>query len=360
MKKVVALYPYNEEMFSYIKHFSKLQSEYTDIIPFSPSGFGVIGKDAAYILNRENIGIKIVDIADIDCKSWDVLLLLQTSKTAGLISTHEIAKIALESGKKVYYFLNDTTDIDSEILALKNAYPNNLFYYGIRLSKTEGRFYYSARFRKVRTPVILIGGLLGESDSSEVLLALTNKMRNDGMRPMVIGKNSICEFFGFHSLNYIFEQTEKLEVEKIMEINSYVYTHEKNELPDVILIEAPDAVMRFDDIVSNGFGIRTYMLCQAVQPDYFICCVPVDLAISDFIENISVDFSHRLGIPINAVHVSNIAFDLSMLDMQEVSYVRVNKEYVKDHINEEKEHSKIFLFESDSNGIENIYEHLTI
>ena len=51
------------------------------------------------------------------------------------------------------------------------------------------------------------------------------------------------------------------------------------------------------------------MLCQAAPPDYLLCCVPCDLAVGNFLEMLSDDFSHRLGAAISRVCVSNFIVD---------------------------------------------------
>ncbi len=107
-------------------------------------------------------------------------------------------------------------------------------------------------------------------------------------------------------------------------------TSSKKNQPDLILVESTDAVMRFNDITPNGFGIQTYMLTQAFQPDYLICCVPFELAVPEMIEALSRDFEVRLGTPIHAVQVSNIVVDSAEnLQSHLMSYAYVPTAYSK-------------------------------
>ncbi len=67
------------------------------------------------------------------------------------------------------------------------------------------------------------------------------------------------------------------EAEKIERINVLLKDLETREQPSIILLEAPDAVMKYNNYLTNGFGIRTYMLAQAAEPDAFLCCIPSEL-----------------------------------------------------------------------------------
>lgn len=72
-----------------------------------------------------------------------------------------------------------------------------------------------------------------------------------------------------------------------MQLNQFIRSIVNIESPQLILAEAPDAIIKYNDVVPNGFGIRTFMLCQAILPDYFIASVTCDLAVNDFLESVS-------------------------------------------------------------------------
>ena len=124
-------------------------------------------------------------------------------------------------------------------------------------------------------------------------------------------------------------------------------------------MEVPDPVMRYNNIAPNGFGIRTYMLCQAAPPDYLLCCVPCDLAVGNFLEMLSDDFSHRLGAAISGVCVSNFIVDsANLLQTREVSYGRTGMEMVYRQIEREGPHSKIPMFYAAEEEMERLLSHL--
>ena len=158
---------------------------------------------------------------------------------------------------------------------------------------------------------------------------------------------------GYKSINSIIDNNENSEAEKINELNRLLNTVQHIEMPNVILIEAPDAFMRFNDIAPNGYGVQTYLLCQAASPDYIICCVPCDLADRRFLSIISKDMSFRLGSVLNSVHISNVIVDSAdVLQTHKISYVHVSMGEVDKRINDEMVNSEIPMFDVISNGAE--------
>jgi peptide maturation system protein (TIGR04066 family) len=210
---------------------------------------------------------------------------------------------------------------------------------------------------KITTPVILVGGLVECPDILNVLLCLSIKFNNIGLHPAVVTKQPIGKLFGFHNINHIFRSPYHTESFKIREINRYLAAIEHFECPDIFIVEAPDAIIRYSDLDPNGFGILTYMLAQAIRPDMFVCCVPVQLAVGEFIESLSRDFRIRLGTPIHAVQVSNIVMDSADISQsKKLSYVYVDQNRVQDQIKKEGSCSQIPLFDMDSGDEEKMLQ----
>ena len=200
-------------------------------------------------------------------------------------------------------------------------------------------------------------GLTGAEDTYEVLLSLAECLEKQGIKTSVISKYCHIKMLGnqYHSLNHIIGFKSFTEAEKIMALNFDVRSLEKSEMPALILMEAPDTVFRYNNIAPHGFGIQTYMLCQAVMPDYLICCVPCDLANEKVIAEINNDLSTRLGRDIDAVHVSNIIIDSAdILQTKEISHVHVDISKVQEQINKQKNSSTIPLFDAITDGVDAI------
>lgn len=361
MKTPAALYPFCSQLLPVVKFFEDFQDKYALKKLYSPSGFGLNGRDAAYSRNHPQIGITVADRFNPGDQEWDVLILIRTTGIEKIEDTKlvEIAEYTLQSGKSVHFFDDSSADVPKKMWTLLEAYPDKVKLYTGSLQTIVKRSFSSEEYTAVDIPVVLVGGLVEEADTFEVLLRLAAQLRAEGFNATAIAKHPVGQLFGLHTLNRIYERNDLTEAQKILELNRMLKNVEISERPNILLIEAPDAVKRYNDIAPNGFGIRTYMLCQAVCPDYFICCVPCDLGVEGFLEAISRDFENRLSSPIHAVHVSNLVIDsMELLQSHRISYIHTPLETVREQIANEGLDLHIPLFDVVGNGADALCTHL--
>ncbi|MCL2052316.1 MAG: hypothetical protein FWG91_11420 [Lachnospiraceae bacterium] len=363
MKISIALYPYCAEMLPLVRHFEKMQEKYTITRLFSLPGLGLGGKDAAYALNHPHLGLLVQDKFEPYDPSWAVLFL--TRVPLKIIDNEWLAKITettLLAGKKVVYFDNCEENVPRELLRLTDLYPDGIVIITEDKQSTEAGSN-AGKYGLLKTAVILVGGLVAANDTYEVLLAMASCLRKQGLRPAVISKHCHIKMLGkeYHCFNHIMARHGITEAEKIELLNSYIMDLEQAEIPDIILIEAPDSVMRYNNIAPHGFGIQSHMLCQATAPDYFVCCIPKGLAEGEFLTEISKNLFCRLGSYINAVHVSNVVVDSAeVLQTKKVSYVHTNLSEVQEQIAKQRKDSEIPLFDVITDGANCLCEALLI
>lgn len=357
-----AIYPFSSQLLPIVSKFDDLQSVYSLKAILSPAGLGLIGHDAGYSCNKRDSNIIISGEEDIDASRWKTLHVFRTPARISLKSSHllKVIERGINRGKSIIYYDFEKHSISQEIINLQDRFRDN-FIIQVENTNQYDDFIIEEGFLRLTVPVILVGGLLECSDILNVLLCLTIKFINIGLHPAVVTKQPIGQLFGFHSINHIFSSPNNTESSKIIEINRYLAAVEHYDCPDVIIVEAPDAVMRYSDADPNGFGILTYMLAQAIRPDIFVCCVPVRLAVGEFIESLSRDFRTRLGTPIHAVQVSNIVMDSPDLNQdKKISYVHVDQNRVQDQIKKEGLSSQIPLFGTESGDEEKMFQSILL
>lgn len=133
----------------------------------------------------------------------------------------------------------------------------------------------------------------------------------------------------------------------------------RSERPELLIVEAPDNVMKYSDIAPNEFGIRTYMVSLALNPQCFICCIPFNFISQGFIEAINQDIKNKYGFSISAVNVSNIWMDyLAIIQEQSVSYVHTDLEYMHHFLGDSPVQSSIPLYDVVSDGATKLYRYI--
>lgn len=360
MRIPVAIYPFCAEILPVVKTFEKLQKFYTINRLISPSGFGLTGRDAGYVCNHPDTGIVVTDEFDYVNAEWTTLILFEPIMVKDKVaySFETIAEQALKSEKHVI-ILGASAKVKDQMNKLADLYKDRI---EIRTYIHSGSNYSMERaqsFHEAEVPVVLVGGLIEEADTFEILVKLAAKANEDNVNALVFSKHPIGGLLGFHNMNHIWERFTYTEVEKVKAINNYINKMVENVRPDVILLEAPDAIMRYNDLAPNGFGVRTYMICQAVTPDQFICGLPFAFAVDEFMNAISLGLDKTLGSPITAVHVSNVLVNSQeLLHKHDIAFVRSNSKFVHEQLFKEREHSQIPMYDVVTDGIDALYKDL--
>ena len=336
----VALYPYDAELLPVVRHYEAMQKKDNLCGIIAVPGYGGIGKDAAYACNQPDIGILVEQESEEAFEKWDTLYLaLRHLPQAGEVKT--VLKHALRQGKEV---IGIGTKLEMQyewVKELKKEMPEiQMLISDDPLPKVQS----GQEYQPVRTPVVLVGGIAGREDVLEVVLTLAEELRGSGKTVACITNEPVCTLLGCYDFSTLYKECLDLPI-AITKINQTMQEIEKKIFPDVILMEAPDALIRYHSLTPNGFGMYSYMLAQAVKPDYLVCCMPADMAYGELIEYFSRDFRIRYGTGINAVHISNMLIDgAEVAHAKKMSVFYGDMRLVRDSIQMMEENSKTFVF----------------
>ena len=207
--------------------------------------------------------------------------------------------------------------------------------------------------------MLLVGGLLKEADCFTVFTALAERFQREGERIAAFSDHPLGSLLGFYSLDHIWDKWEDSENEKVKKLNAYLNLVSRKSGASLILLEAPDAIIKYNDMALNGFGIRSYMLCQAASPDYLVGCIPFGLAGGSLLDMLGEDFKIRLGCGFSAVHVSNVLLDSADTQQkQRVEKMHVDLDFVQMQLEKERGKTEIPMFDVIREGIEGVYERI--
>lgn len=356
--KRAAIYPYTAQLLPVVRYFERLQQRYLLKEIYSLPGSSLAGRDAAYACNYPPINRIVSGDLVVENPNWETLILVLPSNLDRKTEEHIFyqMKKVLALGKSVVFCASDHNRFSKALKELENKYSEQFIILEEK-SITPRSFISNKRYGTIDVPVVLIGGLVESSHTTEVLYALSEELQKQNICPALFTRHPIGKLFGFHTFQSIFINSSISEEQKILEINRFTSVVVRDENPDLILVEAPGAVMKFNEIDPNGFGILTYILTQALTIDFFICSVPLDLAVSPLLEALSQDYSVRLGTPIHAVQVSNIIVDSAdMLQKHKLSYVHHHAAKIIEKNNQEARKALIPLFDVVQDGCENLVQ----
>lgn len=312
MNKNAVIFPYNRESACLVKH-KDLLKEYKIVALVSPVGFGMSGKDASWIYNGEKVGISVyTSFEDIQVK-FDTVIISDIDFEVDFKKTiyPEILK-AINNKKNIIclHKLEDEMYKEIKKLCILNnvhfKYPFTIFdkksnYTKICELKDEHLF-------NINIPIILVAGFMEKTNKFDIQLSLRKYFVDKGYKVSQIGTRNYCELFGFHSFpDFMFDNIP--EWEKVLYFNRLCKEIEMTEESDLIILGIPGAIMPYNNIFTNKFGILAFEIANAISPDAVIISTLYSNFTTDYFDNICQYVKYKFGFNIDCINLSNNKFE---------------------------------------------------
>lgn len=342
MDKITAtLYPFSASCMPIANSIKEFYPEVEQIQLVSPRGWGLLNKDAAFSDNRPLTHMTVS--GHIDFSKTELLFIC-----SGLEKTHyaymlDIIYKALSLGKRVVCLCSLN---DNDILMLQKYARNrkSVFeYYGRSpdsniVTPVSLQVPYACKL-----PVILICGLLEQNNIFEIFLKVVTAARKRGLHPLAMSSEPYTKAIGYYNYPNLNSAIE--EREKIAFLNVYFQELIEKEIPDIIILHSPDPIMSYSSRYPNGYGILSYMLTRAIEPDYIICCIQSFAGVSALAKMISDNLIARFGSPIDYVHVSNTIVDQNLLqETNEITCIHIPFSNVNKIVSDAQSVTKIPIY----------------
>ncbi len=192
-----ALYPFNKEMHSLVRHLKHLDFEVVGIA--DPAGKGLAGKDAGEALGLPAVGIRISPKLGVALRGADSLILGYVDEL-GRIGKRDVLResvaAALGAGLNVFSFLPVSPDQYGDLHAearrrnLKIASPQ------VDNAEVEGLLRRSSRYGAVDVPVLGVFGTSSQQGKFTLQLALRRRLQEAGYAVGQVGTEHHSALFG--------------------------------------------------------------------------------------------------------------------------------------------------------------------
>lgn len=347
MKTPAAFFPVSADTLPIVKYLDENSEQYYITTLLTIPGSGLSGKDAGYADNRSFVGKVIYSNLQETKDMWKILLVANHSDRFGngdiySLTVHAI-KTALILFKTVICAARLKPD-DLNEFVLVNDHNDCQFIYlpgheNLPLSLDKGRLYCPI------APILFVGGLLDEANTLEAFLSISGRLQSANFNVVPISANANCGLAGITTFSQLTYPEGIDEVQKVYTLNNLVKKIEEDKHPDLFIIHLAGVMMEYNEIIPNGFGLFSYIISKALTPDFFICCIPCELANSKFISTVSEGIVSRFGFSIDYVHISNAIVDGAMIFGQEaLTVVYTTQEDMNNRVTQLRSSSEIPVF----------------
>jgi peptide maturation system protein (TIGR04066 family) len=308
IKERALVYLYNFQSAPLLRH-RKLLNDYEIVGVVSLSGWRLNDKDAGYADNGPDIGINISSNFEESLDSCDTIIFCEPGVAIDFEnSVMPQIDAAIQAKKNIVCAipLEEKFKDDIERRCFENdisfKHYKQSFDLGIQSIKPECLF-------TINAPVIFVLGICERTNKFEVQLSLRENFIRMGYKVSQIGTRNYCSLIGFHSFPEFMFSSLLTESNKVTLFNHYIKKIEVEEKADVIIVGIPGAIMPFNDILTNKFGILAYEVCQAVTPDAAILCTPDEEYETESFEKLSKLIGYKFGFNIDCFNIANMKVD---------------------------------------------------
>ncbi len=334
--KEAAIYPYNPELVGVLRYFNQMNHDIRIKRVVSLQGFRCDGKDAGLLFNKPEMGIAVTENIEEAIGECDCLIVADGTYLERLrpVIIQNI-QLTLQMGKEVICTMKLTDDELVYIKGIENHTHTRFSYCPEYLTMDELKPNRTKKLYSPQAPVIFISEAFSGLDAFEITLGLTSYLKQEGYRTVTIAEKSLGGLLNIKSTPEFMWGCKMDDNDKVYALNQYIKQIEQKEKPDIIVIQLPGAIMKFNDKLTEGFGIVPYLIALAVQADYMIFCSSFDTIEPIYFERLSERFKYQIGIGIDAIHVSNVMVDAAAsteadrLSIIHIEQNRVDKEVVK-------------------------------
>lgn len=331
----IVIYPFSYKSFPEVKIL--LENKY-EIKVLSQLGTGLIGKDIAFSTNRKNSNILVEKLDRKIITNCDVLYIPEGNIEDPLyLGIEEVLDFAIEAGIKIISAIDlKSTNLDLEkydkFIDLHNSINKSLDSYFLSIKKNRLSYY------SPKIPVIIIGGIFDIIDNQYITLALKKQFEENGYEVCCITKEITGKLFDCLTFPENFMNNNHSIEARILELNSYIRASTELFKPQVLIIQVPFGMIRYNNYLENSFGSYAFMISQAITADYFICTATPERLDAKYYNEISDYFHRKYDNPISCLHISNYQPEITN------SRSGTNQEFI--FIDEKKLEEDIFLIDN--------------
>ena len=252
------IFPYSKEFASTVRalfHMNKLGKS-TRII--APIGWGTGGMDAGEAYGYPRIGLFIKNSAIEEMNECDSLIITPYD-FSDYDPTNEDIEILIDS------YINNANSFNIKVFDLRDLR-------GMTLEKIND-IYLLCEGQKiiVESPIVYVSGLVEQVDKLAIQFDVGNELTRRGYKVLHVGSKQYCSVINMNNFpDFMFAPIT--ESKKIEYFKSYLFDLYMKEKPDILFVGIPGASMKFNQEISNGYGIINYLVSMAATPDFSIVC----------------------------------------------------------------------------------------
>jgi len=217
----------------------------------------------------------------------------------------------------------------------------------------QPRYSGSDKLYEINVPIVMVFSQGEYTDQFATELALGKHFKDEGYSVGQIGSRECSSFFGFPCApDFLFESQDVYN--NILRFNYYVKDLTDTIQPDLLIIGAPNSMMKHNNYILQGLGLVPYVISNAVSSDISIACLHYGAFSNSFYEEVSRHGHYHLGNPIGFFGLANTSASTKSAEDVELEYTNLDSAFVLKGISKNPVSDEFHLFNTlDKESVKN-------
>lgn len=217
-------------------------------------------------------------------------------------------------------------------------------------------------FTNQEAVIVAVGSLLKGMNTAAIINRLYRRFTQRGYKVSVVTTSqSQCDQNDAVRMpidNFITRDTDN----SVVLVNEFMNLHQVCYHSDIILLQMPDeGFIRLTDAVETGFGVKTFIISQAVSIDYTLMCSPLLGMSNTEYEDLSIKTLSRFGFNLDAICLAPKVINyVQQASQSELSYLNTPHDVFDEELKIlcEQNNGNILFGSEDGSWVENLADRM--
>lgn len=355
MDKKLMLYPFGKKTCA-VARYNQLLKGYVLASVVSPKNYGYDGKDVSFVDGGDFVGITITSSFYEEITQCDSILFSASTFSTDLSYYEEKIQYAFNCKKEVLF----TKDLAEDFIRDKRSIPS-----GVKLlgnNPLDKKFSYNeiTYIREIDVPVMTIFQVGEFCHGFDTQLLMTERFEEEGYQVSCVSSRDLAELFNMHTLpNYIYDPHIPYE-DKIISFNYFLLSIVETEQPDILLLEIEEAILPYNDRITNHFGVIPTIITNAVQADVSILNLYYSIYEKSYLNNLKDFCRYALNAEISYINIANTSMVVKEIDsINPIHYISVDRDMILHNIDSNYNNYDCMFFHTyDLNSVDAAYDNI--
>jgi peptide maturation system protein (TIGR04066 family) len=301
-----AIYPYDENMYPYLKHSSMLEGIEIQLA-LSPAEWGDGDKTIA--------GCNIqTSLSESDYDKIDTLWLANSQNELSDIELLRVVKEIFKRDKKVILTRQLHQNTYEEIKRLATVYSGKL------IEKLSDKTPYNAALENIpaklevpRAHVITVAGMGDRTDKFLVQLELKSYLEKKGYTVALVSSRGDSEFLKGVYPFPAFMDKNMLSEYKIFMYNRFLTELDAGLKPDIIINAVPGGILSTSKSHPEHFGLHAFEIFNAASPEFTVLCLYGNRVSGRYLSDLKQVMQYKFNTTADCFYISRSAPDINKM-----------------------------------------------